>query len=244
MDPSNPAVRSRAEKIYAEMETVFQPRHTVRKVELASFKHLDHTYYEETTRALEREGFRPIADIENTTLSEVYPHNRTALRLFLHREELASAACYNMRFTGWMRFITWILRLPRDIRVVEIETEFDDGSFVSTTTAVDNHLDPEPGIVQSKFDPSTPIPTLVRTHFGAVARYRTERPDATPLRLTSYNDLLASQDRQQELKSEYRRQIGFLTEAEMVRMAGPKREELGRAIYAAMQELHGGAPTP
>lgn len=244
MDPSNPAVISRAQKIYAEMETVFQPRHTVRKVELESFNHLDHAYYNETTRALEREGFRQIADIENTTLTEVYPHNRTVLRAFLHREGLASAACYNMRFTGWMRFITWILRLPRDIRVVEIETEFDDGSFVSTTTAVDNQLDPEPGIVQSKHDPSTPIPSLVRTHFTAVTQYRAEHPDAAPLRLTSYNDLLASQDRQQELKSEYRRRIGYLTEIEMMRMAGPKREDLGRAIYAAMQELHGSTPTP
>lgn len=238
LDPTNPAIVKRAKKIYDEMQRVFQPRHTVRKAELTSFKHLDHAFYEETQRALEGQGFRQIADIENTTLSEVYPANRTVLRAFLHRDGPVSAACYNMRFTGWMRFVTWILRLPRDIRVVEFETEFDDGAFICTTNAVENHLDAEDGVTQLKVDSETPIAVLLQLHLNLVDRHLTEHPDVLPVRLQSYDDILASQDRLQALKSAYRLRIGYLTEKELARMSGPNGHDLGKAMYAAIQNLH------
>jgi hypothetical protein len=240
MDSDHPAVADRAANIYGELVVIYQPRHTFRKASLAEFPKLSKAFYEDTLRFLKSNGFKHLADMEDTTVSTVYPHNETIIRVLCSEDGTSIGACYQVRVTGLMGIIAFFLRMPRNIKTVEFESEFDNGMFIVTTNAEKDQMDAEPGIVRTVLPEKSAPKAILDAHDAALAEFRALYPDASPVRCTSYNDLLSMQVRLQELKSAYRQEIGYVTEQELVRIAGRGKEDLGRAYYAAITKIHNG----
>src|SRR4029079_7245557 len=70
------ALRARLDQVYGEP-------HELGRVSPSAFPEADLEFYDRARRELEGKGYSCIADVEDLTLSRIYPHNRTFLRLFI-----------------------------------------------------------------------------------------------------------------------------------------------------------------
>lgn len=236
-DPESPVIQETALRLYEELAITFQSRHAYRKVDAANFPHVNQTFYKRTQRALENAGFYFVADMENVTLSQLHPNTRTFLRAMIHEGGHVNAAVYNIRPTGIYRAMAWFRMVPRDVSVVEFESELSDGHFLVTTNASEDKLDPEPGMLVKTVHEETPVAEIFDRHRRALERYLSENPGVEPVRFSDYDDVLQSQHRQQELKCEYRRSIGYITEDEMLRIAGKSKTEYAKTLLEAIRRI-------
>src|SRR5262245_39310124 len=67
----------------ARLDAVYGEPHELVKVQPAAFPEADIEFYDRARRDLEAKGYSWLADVEDLTLSRIYPHNRTFLRVFV-----------------------------------------------------------------------------------------------------------------------------------------------------------------
>jgi len=136
---SRARIRRAARNINAMVEKSFADGHRLIPAEPAQFPWLSSTFYDETQRDLESEGFRFLANVEDATLSETHPDKRTYVRLFTLPDGSVRAAAWEVVLGGPQG------RPGTTIRTVELLTELTDGGCVSTTTVPQQRLlDPGP----------------------------------------------------------------------------------------------------
>src|SRR5688572_463341 len=67
----------------ARLDAVYGEPHELVQVTPGAFPEADVDFYDRVKRALEAKGYSTLGDVEDLTLSRIYPHNRTFLRLFV-----------------------------------------------------------------------------------------------------------------------------------------------------------------
>src|SRR5687768_602707 len=72
------ALRARLDAVYGEPHELVQTTPD-------AFPEADLEFYDRARRELEQRGYRWLADVEDMTMSRIYPENRTFLRLFIDR---------------------------------------------------------------------------------------------------------------------------------------------------------------
>lgn len=218
MEPAEKA----AHEILASLEATYQATHRYVRVKPTDFPHLDISWYEKTTRLLATKGFRAVADVEDKTITEAPGTVLSAIlvRALASRDGTVVAALYHPHIRKlWVRVLLWILRKTPG-KVVDMETEFSDGSFVATTNAASAGVLENGPMIQAEFLPFTTTPLEVHArHMARVAEHLAQRPGVAPRVMTSYEDMLASQHRMNALKAAYRGEVGGITKAELDRLA-------------------------
>jgi len=202
-------------------EKLYAGPHEFRGAAPQEFPHLDLAFYDETQAWMEGHGFRVLGDVEDVTASSAYPNMRTFLRVMVSNDGTVPAACYHVNLRGWMRVLQWVGVLPRVLKVLDFETEFNDGTFLTTSNSKGLDMMSEvPGHRKVQYPQATSFEEMLEVHRSILAQWTRADPSYQPLRMSSLDDVMASQKRSQQITSEFRQKSGYVSEEEMQRMAG------------------------
>ena len=232
--------RQTAESILRHHDSIYVAKHDYAVVQEEDFPHLDLGFYRRTRFALEACGFVFLGDCENLTISHA-PGGalaRVLLRTMVSQDGQVIAGIYHAKQKSiWLRILVHGLRWAPG-RIVDLETEFLDGSFIATSTAtLAGKLD-LPAVISREFlAADTPISTLLARH-----RERVEQRGLEPRLLHTLADILAAQERQQQLKAAFRRGHGP-TREELLRCGAPTAE-LADQVFEEIQGLRADIPQP
>ena len=216
-----PAERA-ATEILATIEATYQAIHDYVVVEAKSFGHLDLAFYERTAKVLSVEGFRRLADVEDRTVTNT-PKGvlmPVLIRSMLSKDGTIMAALYHPRIKPVLvRMLLWVMRkLPA--KVVDMETEFDDGSFVVTSNAASAAAIDLPSLISAACLPTTAtVLGVFQRHLTRVAAHVAARPGVHAKKFTTHAELLASQHRMNAIKAAFRGEISGITKEELDRLA-------------------------
>jgi hypothetical protein len=217
MEPAQKA----AQQILTVIESTYQPSHDYVTVQAHAFAHLDLAFYENTSRRLGEYGFRTLADLEDRTISAT-PGTvlaRVMVRTLLSRDGTVMASLYHPRIKRvWMRCMLWVLRILPG-KVVDMETECSDGSFVATSNAMGAALGLPPLISMEYMPAKTTALDIYERHTSRVAAHLKARDGVTVRVMADQQDLIASQNRMNALKAAFRGEIGGITKAELDQLA-------------------------
>ncbi len=241
MEPTEQA----AHNILAMIEATYQPAHEYVPADPKRFGHLDQGFYTRTARQLESNGFRTVATVEDRTITNT-PNGvlmPVMIRCLLSKDGTVMAALYHPRIKKLgLRLFLWLFRkLPG--KVVDMETEFSDGSFVVTSNAASAAAIALPALISAEYLPATANVHEVHTlHTARVAAHLAEREGVHALAIATHPQLVASQNRMNAIKAAYRGEIGGITKEELDKLAlfgsawvtadvhaAVKREQLRRA---------------
>src|SRR2546430_12102930 len=143
----------------------------------------------------------------------------------------SSAACYDPRPRFWIGLLSRVLCGPLG-KVVEVETEFSDDSWVITTTTPKARLfDPPPLILREHFPNTTAVEELVEIQKRRVSTYFKANRGVYARRAHDAAGLERSQSRQHDITAVYRSMVGGLTADEIRRFS-----VFGRSRAAALKD--------
>jgi hypothetical protein len=269
-----PEIDEAARKLVDLQEALFDRPHEYRRADPAEFDRLDARYYDDTRAWLEAQGFEHLGDVENLTLSAAMPNLRTFLRVMAGDGGAVTAAVYQVRLdppvTDKPEDETEaedegadeasaegaIVRSgagpdddddededdpePRRLDVLEFETELEGGTFLVTNALKDSDdtADVE-GIDKARLPRETPRETLLAEH-----RRRLAAAGAARL-LTTFDEVMASQARLQELKCVHQRRVGYFNQEALSKTAGGGSslfaEQIAKRAKEIYAERHGAA---
>lgn len=190
-----------ARKITEEKRKLYSAPHEYAPVRVHDFRWLDARYYDETQRLLESIGFKCFGDVENLSLTAVFPNMRTAIRDLASGDGVVSASVWHFKVRGWLRVLALLRLLKDDLRVVDLGTEFSDGTFLATANNLG--LDPSsdvPGIERIQLLYATPIEDALVGHRRRVAEILAQRPGVAPVLARTGRDVREAAARAHALK--------------------------------------------
>ncbi len=256
----NPAIAEAAARILADLQATFGNPAQLERTNADAFRHLDLHRYENCALAMDKRGFEWLGDFENVAVnrSKTTLLAPTMLRVWASADG-HMAVCYTQvkphlprriraLLTGLANF-RWIAA-PRDFRAnlamrqcVDVETEFDDGSFLVTTNATAAAVITMPNSVRVEYHPArTSLPDLLSRHQGQLARVLHEGK-RRPVPVRNADDMLHMQKRLAALKLAHRESVHWVTRDELRNMAGGNRQ-LADAIHAEIRRQLAGPAAP
>lgn len=234
-----PSQSGMAKKIYNQMEQLYSGRHEYRLARPEDFPHIQRAHYDICEAWLKERGFRTLGNIEDLVLTKVYPNTRTYLRAFVSADGTIAAACYDVSPTGWMRLAKLAGLMESNYRTLEFESEFQNGTFLRTSNAKGRQqLDEPPSITQNLLPPNTPFEEILEQHLQVMQEWRATDEAFTPIICKTLDDVLQSQHRAMDITCAWRKEIGYLTREEMVRMAGPSGQNMVDKIMRDVEAIH------
>ncbi|NCC61756.1 MAG: hypothetical protein EOM12_12645 [Verrucomicrobiae bacterium] len=232
MEPEQQAARD----ILAMTDELCIPRHEYVSANLREFKHLSFGFYERTQRILEKEGFLWLGDEENLTISQSSGGVRTVIRAMLDREGIIQAGIYHFRPKLLVRIL---LRLAGggSCKIIDFETEFSNGHFVTTSNANAASAIKDPKELHTMYmSTKTPALVLLARHRQLIEAYQEQNTAVRPKVMRSLHDIRESQHRQQAMKSAYRKEVGGITQDELRRLSRGNTELTDR-IFEEMTNV-------
>jgi len=209
--------------------------HEYREVDATTFRHLNLRWYAATQRRLEGMGFKLLTDVEDAALKQGLTDPRTFLRLLVRQGGEVMAACYHPKPRWLLRLLAFVTRV-RLRKVVELETEFDDGVFICTT---DSSLADEfelPAEIDLEMMPGSPtLEALLARHDERVETYLAQGRGSA-LKVRSFFDALQAQNRQNALRFKHREEVGLVTLGEITRFL-KGNEPKARLVKAEVERI-------
>lgn len=243
-----------AKSIVARMKKQYSTPHTMVAVDEAEFQHLNLDDYQTFRDMLEEQGFRYIADLEILEVSNA-PNSviaRTMIRTMASKDGYITTGYYqvmpNVRnrlknlLIGLsnMRFIdapVGFIKAMKTRHCSEFETEFDDGSFLTTSNAQSAGSLSGPLSIESHFFPyGTPISSLLEVHQKRLNEILSSNEGRKPIAMRTLTDILQSGQRLKSLKNAHRAASQWITKEELQKMSGGN-PELANEVYAEIQKL-------
>ena len=213
-------VRRSAKRILSQQKAIYAGKMERVEVRPHDFPQLNLAYYDDASTNMSRAGFRWLGDYECLTVTRAFPNMRTFIRCFVGDDGTITVGVYHIRPRGWMRPLTLLGIVPRNIYAFEFETEFADGTFLVTNNlAGQNRMAACPGFLTFQHAPHLKPEDLLKHHREQLLVVCSEK-GIEPLRVRSREELWASQDRGNVLKSEYRKSRGYLTREDFEAIAG------------------------
>lgn len=185
-------------------------------------------------------GFRRLGDYRPLHL-DARLGRPTFIRFLCHEDEEVAAAVYRV-YPKRPAWLTWLIMLVlgqwRRPKVIELQSELSDGRFVITNNTADlDPFDGGPDFLSESFPANTPASTLLEYHRSVLAELRANDPGVAVVRMPDFDALVASEARQQALKSRYRREVGLATDAELRAILGRRFDRYGQRIRECLAEL-------
>lgn len=228
-------VRKAAEKNIAAIKSRFSKPHEFSIVDPSRYNHLSIQFFDKCKEILIAAGFLHLADIEDVSLRQQKPDPRTFIRVMLDQEKTTSVGIFqikpNLMWSIAMFFLGFKLR-----KIYEFETEFSDGSFVTTTILPKSNLLPPCSKTPTfHHPPNTQILELYDKHKQNCLRHIQELSNRKPLIYRTIDDVEKSQNRQIKIKYEYYLSIGYLTLEWIERTTFDKK--IAKKIYDEIQRI-------
>lgn len=227
------ALRARLDEVYGEP-------HELARVSAAAFPEADLGFYDAVRAALEARGYRWLADVEDLTLSRVYPSNRTFQRLLVDGGGMIRVAAYHLHPRGVVVTMLQLVQLfPRHLRVVEVVSELPGRFLVTGNTHGIDRLEPPPEADVERLPPRASVEEVVARHEARLNAWARAHPAQAPVAFAGYEDVLASMARAHVATARHRQRVGGLTRDELERLKG---RPLNPDEAAFLDELHGRPP--
>src|SRR6185295_16184342 len=129
------------------------------------FPEADLEFYDRAKQQLEDKGYSCIADVEDLTLTRIYPHNRTFMRLFVDAGRMIRANAYHLHPRGVVISLLQLVQLyPRHLRVIELVSEIGGTFLVTSNTHGVDRLEPPPEAKVERLPLSTKVLDVVAKH--------------------------------------------------------------------------------
>lgn len=188
----------------------FDCLHEYRQALPAEFPGLDLAFYDAHRAWLEEQGFVFIGDRENVTLTRHFPHLRTFIRACVGDGGATLAGVYHVRPGGWMKPIAEAGAVPDEMKVLEFETELNNGTFITTGNTLDASTAGSnvPGITAHRYPKATPPGELLGAHRAAVRAALASSPALKATHCHTADEVIAFQHRMQAMKSAHRQLLG------------------------------------
>jgi hypothetical protein len=162
------------------------------QVNATSFPEADLEYYDRARQELEREGFRWVGDLEDLSLTKLSPETRTFMRVFVDGGGMIRGAVYHVRPRGVVVLLQAALRIPRELRVIELVSEIEGGFLSTSNTHNVERLEIPPEVSAERLPPETSAAKLVARHSERVAEHVRRHPEKLPVVFDSLDDVLTS----------------------------------------------------
>jgi hypothetical protein len=224
-------------RLRQELDALFAGEHEYQRVEASAFPLADVGFYDRVQRELEALGFHKLADVEDLTLSRVYPDARIFIRLLVDEAALIRAAVFHLRPRGGVVGLFSALGvIPRHVQVIELVTEVPRGRFLVTapTRGLDR-LDAPPEAIVHRLPPGTPVRQLVEHHRKRVREHLRGHTADSPVPFEGYEATIASVQRGHLAAARHRQRLGRLSKEELERMTGQPLDEDESAMLEEVQ---------
>jgi hypothetical protein len=216
--------RAGAEKIHREMVGVFSREHEHRILAPSDQPGIPREGYERIGALLAARGFRALGAFEDVTVSAVYPGNRTYMESHVAEDGATTATTY---------FVPQIGK-----QVVDVATAFEDGRMVAVTSAEMDTLRPPPWMLRETMPIDTELAALMARHQVRLAEFREKWPDVAPKPVRSLEDVVRWSADYSRRTGEFRRSIGWITEAEMMSFAkNPGEQFTAQHIWTEFEAI-------
>jgi Protein of unknown function (DUF3592) len=200
-----------AKKIEANLKPMMETRHEYAIVNAADFPNLDLAFYDQTQKFLEGHGFTWLGDKENITLRKSAGLN-IFIRVMVSQDKTIMAGIYHFKRKG--------LTGTKEARVLDLESWFNNGHFLTTSNAEQaGHFNSPPTIDACHLPNNTPQDQILQTHLNRFQAFVSRHPGVQPYGLATMEDTQNAQDELQRIKAEFRSRAG-LSKAELERIAG------------------------
>jgi len=226
----------------ARLDAVYGEPHELARVNASAFPEADVAFYDRAREELMKRGYRWLADVEDLTMSRIYPENRTFLRLFSDAGGMIRASIYHLHPRGVVVSLLQLVQLfPRNLRVVELVTEVRGTFIVTSNTHGIDRLEPPPEAKIERLRPKTPLAEIVAHHEQRITALLKAHPERVPTTFESYEDVIASIARAHVSMARHRRSVGGISKDELERLKG---RPLSAAEEAFLREVQGGGEKP
>jgi hypothetical protein len=225
----------------ARLDAVYGEPHELVRVSPAAFPEADLEFYDRVRRELEQRRYRWLADVEDLTLSRIYPQNRTFLRLFVDPGGMIRASAYHLHPRGVVVSMLQLVQLyPRHLRVLELVTEVQGTFLVTSNTHGIDRLEPPPEAQVERLPLHTPLAEILARHEARITELLRAHPERSPVVFESYEDVLASIARAHVAMARHRQKVGGLSRDELERLKG---RPLSATEEAFLREVQGKGET-
>jgi hypothetical protein len=224
----------------ARLDAVYGEPHELAKTKPDDFPEADLEFYDRIRAELEDKKYRFIADVEDLTMSRIYPHNRTFVRLLVDAGGMIRASAYHLHPRGVVISLLQLVQLfPRHLRVVELVTEIQGVFLVTSNTHGIDRLEPPPEAKVERLPLSTSLAEVVATHEKRITALLRTYPERAPVTFESYEDIVASMGRAHVAMARHRQKVGGLSRDELERLKG---RPLSATEEAFLREVQGKPP--
>lgn len=216
--------------LIAQQKKIYVERHEYRKATAADMKHLDRKWYDAAERELIGLGYRLLDDVVDETIAQM--GMCIVIRRFISADGANAAAVF--------QFVQGSGSMKVDLRVCDIETEFSDASFLTTSNAEASAAASLPKQIRStKYPAGTSITELAARHEEAKRKLLGQEDGLRVVEIRKEADYEAMQHRQEAIKAAFRQGIGYLDPAEVRRIAEQQSpdEPLAAGIAAATADI-------
>jgi hypothetical protein len=225
----------------ARLDAVYGEPHELARVAPEAFPEADVEFYDRVRSDLQARGYRCIGDIEDLTMSRIYPHNRTFVRLLVDAGGMIRASAYHLHPRGVVISLLQLVQLfPRHLRVVELVSEIQGIFLVTSNTHGIDRLEPPPEAKVERMPLSTPLAEIVATHEKRITALLRMYPERAPVAFETYEDIVASMARAHVAMARHRQKVGGLSRDELERLKG---RPLSQTEEAFLREVQGKPPT-
>ncbi len=205
----------------ARLDAVYGEPHEMARVSPAAFPEADLEFYDRARSELENRRYRWLADVEDLTMSRIYPQNRTFLRLFVDAGGMIRASAYHLHPRGVVISLLQLVQLfPRHLRVVELVSEIQGTFLVTSNTHGVDRLEPPPEAKVERMPLATSLADVVATHEKRITELLRLHPERAPTAFESFEDVLASIARAHVVMARHRQKVGGLSRDELERLKG------------------------
>ncbi|MFT3694280.1 MAG: hypothetical protein QM831_14130 [Kofleriaceae bacterium] len=219
----------------ARLDAVYGEPHELARVTPAAFPEADLEFYDRARAELEKKGYTWLADVEDLTMSRIYPHNRTFLRLFVDAGRMIRASCYHLHPRGVVVSLLQLVQLyPRHLRVIELVTEQGGQFLVTSNTHGVDRLEPPPEAKVERLPVNTSLADVLARHEARITEQLKAHPERGPTSFETYEDVLASIARAHVVMARHRQKVGGLSRDELERLKG---RPLNAAEEAFLREV-------
>lgn len=219
-----------ARKVVADNKVYFAEQHDYRDAVETDFAGLDVDWYQQSTAQLEAAGFRRLGDVVNATI-ERQANVRPVLRRMVSADGTTTAALFHLVLPN---------KPDKSFRTIDLETEYTDGTFCLTSNTADTDLTTSPPALHRNRQPAaTPLADLLASHEAEKQKLLAAKPGVSCVVVTTAEDSMAAQRRQQVIKNAFRKGIGFVDPEEVRRIAEKKApdDQALQALAAASADI-------
>lgn len=209
------------------------------EVDAATFPAYQRHYAARQRNALQRSGFRHVADAEASGMTPVLGQRALlTLHVDASSETIVNTFALRPKWPGTVAFLLLLISGKwKTHRMTECMTYFDDGGYLITQYENVSPFGYGDAVDIERLPRSTRVAALVARHAQRVEAYRQRHPDARACPANDLDAIDANFRRGQAIKRAYRQSIGYVDDAELRRMLGGHYDRFATKIRAKIAEL-------